>query len=78
MNDLPVFIKAGAIIPMQTPIEYTSQKGDGILELNIWFGKTKNNFTYYEDDGNTFKYQDGNYYKRNISWNPERKRNNLK
>lgn len=70
MNDLPVFIKAGAIIPMQTPLEYTSQKGDGVLELNIWFGETPNNFTYYEDDGNTFKYQDGNYYKRDINWNP--------
>lgn len=73
MNDLPVFIKAGAIIPMQTPVEYTSQKGDGILELNIWFGKNKNNFTYYEDDGSTFKYQDGSYYTRNISWDPQEK-----
>lgn len=70
MNDLPVFIKAGAIIPMQTPLEYTSQDGDGILEINIWYGKTPNSFTYYEDDGNTFKYQDGSYYKRNISWSP--------
>jgi alpha-glucosidase len=70
MDDLPVFIKAGAIIPMQSPIEYTSQKGDGILELNIWNGKNSNTFTYYEDDGNTFKYIDGSFYKRKIIWNP--------
>jgi len=70
VNDLPVFVRAGAIIPMQMPIEHTSQPSDGILRLNIWYGDNKNSFTYYEDDGNTFKYQNGDFYKRNIQWNP--------
>jgi hypothetical protein len=34
LTDLPVFIKAGAIIPMQNVIQSTSEKGDGILTVN--------------------------------------------
>jgi alpha-glucosidase len=70
LNDLPVFIKAGAIIPMQNIIQSTNEKGDGILELNVWYGKEANSFVYYEDDGLTYDYQKGVYYKREISFDP--------
>lgn len=69
-NDLPVFVQSGAIIPMQTPIEFTSQTGDGTLSLNIWNGENKTAFTYYEDDGISFKYETGDFYKRLICWDP--------
>jgi alpha-glucosidase len=70
LNDLPVFIKAGAIIPMQNVIQSTADKGDGMLHLNIWYGDISNNFTYYEDDGITYRYRQGAYYERIISFNP--------
>ena len=68
-NDLPVFVKSGAIIPMQTPVEYTSQPSDGILQVHIWYGKDNSKYTYYEDDGATFDYEKGSFYKREINWN---------
>ncbi|MGH2642446.1 MAG: glycoside hydrolase family 31 protein [Chitinophagaceae bacterium] len=73
LDNLPVFIKAGAIIPMQSVIESTAQKGNGILYLNIWYGKDSSSFTYYEDDGTTYNYEKGDYYKRLISFIPGNK-----
>jgi alpha-glucosidase len=70
LTDLPVFVKAGAIIPMQNVVQSTSEKGDGILELNVWYGKEASSFVYYEDDGSSYDYQKGDYYKRTISFDP--------
>ena len=73
LTDLPVFIKAGAIIPMQNVIQSTNEKGDGILEINIWYGSEASSFIYYEDDGSSYDYQEGVYYKREISFDPVKK-----
>jgi len=72
LTDLPVFIKAGAIIPMQNIIQSTNEKGDGILEINVWYGKQATRFVYYEDDGLTYDYERGDYYKREISFHPDK------
>src|SRR6185312_15307935 len=71
LNDLPVFIKAGAIIPMQNVVQTTTDKGNGILYLHVWYGNDGNSFTYYEDDGTTYQYEQGKYYLRNIHFNPQ-------
>ena len=55
---------------MQTPVQFVSQPSDGILQIHIWYGKEPGRFTYYEDDGTSFDYETGNYYKREISWDP--------
>ncbi|RYY31986.1 MAG: DUF5110 domain-containing protein, partial [Sphingobacteriaceae bacterium] len=73
LADLPVFAKAGAIIPMQSVVQSTNDKGDGILELHIWNGSEPTNFVYYEDDGVTYDNEQGVYHKRTISFNPEAK-----
>ncbi len=70
LRDLPVFIKGGAIIPMQNVIQSTADKGNGIMYLNIWYGDKPNRFDYYEDDGTTYQYEQGKYYERNIEFNP--------
>ncbi len=73
LTDLPVFIKAGAIIPMQHVIQSTSDSGDGILELHVWNGTGTGSFIYYEDDGSSYDYENGAYYKREISFEPQKK-----
>jgi alpha-glucosidase len=70
LSDLPVFVKAGSIIPMQSVIQYTAQAPDPILEIHVYKGDTPSSFLYYEDDGSTFAYQQGSYYKRLISYDP--------
>jgi len=73
LTSLPVFIRAGAIIPMQNVIQNTNEKGDGILVINIWQGKASTTFTYYEDDGLTYDYQQGVFHKRIISVDPKKR-----
>jgi len=70
LNDLPVFVKESAIIPMQSVIQSTKEKGDGILYVHIWKGKKANSFVYYEDDGNSYEYEKGAYYTRKINYDP--------
>jgi alpha-glucosidase len=70
LYDLPVFIKAGAIIPMQNVVQSTADKGDGVMYLNIWYGNDPNSFVYYEDDGTTYRNEQGDYYERAINYNP--------
>ncbi len=73
LTDLPVFVKAGAIIPMQNVIQSTNNKGDSILLLHIWNSNEPTEFVYYEDDGQTYNYQNGEYHKRIISFDPASK-----
>ncbi|WP_426581807.1 glycoside hydrolase family 31 protein [Mucilaginibacter sp. R-33] len=70
LTDLPVFVKAGSIVPMQSVVQSTNEKGDGILQIHIWNGREANSFIYYEDDGVSYDYEQGVYYKRVISFNP--------
>jgi alpha-glucosidase len=69
LTDLPVFVKAGSIIPMQSVVQSTNEPGDGILQIHIWNGREANSFVYYEDDGVSYDYEQGVYYKRVISFN---------
>ena len=45
LNDLPVFVRASGIIPMQSDIQYTAQKPSPTLELHIYNGAVPNTFT---------------------------------
>ncbi|MES2809445.1 MAG: glycoside hydrolase family 31 protein [Bacteroidota bacterium] len=73
LNDLPVFAKAGGIVPMQNIIQSTNERGDGILHIHIWNGDEPTEFVYYEDDGASYDYQSGQYYKRTISFDPQKR-----
>lgn len=68
LNDLPVFVKAGAIIPMQNKVKNTAESVDKILQLHIWKGDDKTEISYYEDDGITNDYLKGEFFKRKIAF----------
>jgi alpha-glucosidase len=70
LNDLPVFIKASGILPLQSPVQFTSQKPSPLLELHIYCGTEDNRFVYYEDDGLTYDFEKGSFYKRTIRFEP--------
>jgi alpha-glucosidase len=70
LDDLPAFVKEGACIPMQSVVQHTKEKGDGVLTIHVWKGKMRTFFTCYEDDGETYDYEKGNFLKRVIGYNP--------
>ena len=70
VSNPPVFVRAGAIIPMQSVVQNTKEKCDGILYLHVWKGEESGSFIYYEDDGETYAYEQGTFYKRTIIYDP--------
>ncbi len=71
LEKLPVFIKEGAIVPMQNNVQNLKEKGDGILYLHLYKGRNKTSFLLYEDDGTTFGYEKGQFAKRKIEYDPD-------
>ena len=67
---LPVYVKASSIIPMQSLVQSTSIAPTDTLLVHVYKGTTPNTFVYYEDDGKSFDYEKGMFYKRNIMYNP--------
>lgn len=60
LDILPMFVKAGSIIPGQPPMKYTDEKQLETITLNIFPGE-KGSFTLYEDDGKSLGYQQGDH-----------------
>lgn len=71
LDDLPVFVRGGSLIPMQEVIQSTADKGDGLLRLQVYYGQHPTDFCYYEDDGTTYHYEHGAYFKRMLYFNPD-------
>jgi alpha-glucosidase len=68
LQQLPVFVKGGSIVPMQSLIQNTTEKPSDTLVLHIYRGMQNNKFVYYEDDGETYNYENGDYYQREINY----------
>ena len=69
METLPVYIKGGAIIPMQSVVQSAKEMPFDTMYLHVYNGTANNTFTYYEDAGDGYEYSSGKYYKRNIIFN---------
>jgi alpha-glucosidase len=70
MQKLPVYVKESSIIPTQTLVQSTMIMPSDTLVLHIYKGAIANTFVYYEDDGKSFDYEKGDFYKRNITYDP--------
>ncbi|WP_195983736.1 carbohydrate-binding protein [Clostridium sp. D33t1_170424_F3] len=61
LEEIPVFVKSGAIVPMGPDVNYADEKPLDPLTLDI-YPKGKTSFTLYEDDGQSRKYITENAY----------------
>lgn len=73
LNKLPVFVKESSIIPMQSLVQSTSEKPTDTLVVHIYKGDINNKYVYYEDDGESYNYEKGDFYKRVITYDPKSK-----
>ena len=55
---MPVFVKAGSIIPFGPELQYTSEKPADTITLNIYTGADAS-FNLYEDEGTNYNYEKG-------------------
>ncbi|WP_420236798.1 glycoside hydrolase family 31 protein [Telmatobacter bradus] len=63
LGELPVFVRAGAILPMQPLTQSTSETPSGPLTLRVYLGSAAGGAEcagdLYQDDGHSFNYQQG-------------------
>jgi alpha-D-xyloside xylohydrolase len=64
---MPLFVKAGSIIPMGPFIQYSTEKTDP-LEIRIYPG-ADGKFTLYEDENDNYNYEKGVYSLIEFNWN---------
>jgi alpha-glucosidase len=57
LERMPLYVRAGAIIPMAPVMQYADERPLDQLTLRIWPGTGE--YTLYEDDGHTFEYRTG-------------------
>jgi alpha-glucosidase (family GH31 glycosyl hydrolase) len=66
LDEIPVYVRSGAIIPMQPEMRHTGERPVDPLILNIFPG-SKGSTRVYEDEGNTNGYKQGKYAWTGIS-----------
>jgi alpha-glucosidase len=60
-REVPVFARAGAIIPMQPLVQHTGETPDGPLQLHVWWPEAGGacGGALYDDDGHSLAHRDG-------------------
>jgi alpha-glucosidase len=58
LDEMPLYVRAGAIVPMQAVVQNTGETPDGPLLLRVYPGEDCSG-SLYEDDGHSLAYQKG-------------------
>ena len=66
-SDMPMFIKEGAIIPSQKVLDYTSEEAITQIDIDVFASGTESSFALYDDDGVSYDYENGAFFKQIIS-----------
>lgn len=76
LSIMPIYVRAGAIIPFDPIRQYTSQVVNETTTLKVFRG-ANGQFTLYEDDGVSQDYLKGKSYWTSITWNEKEKLLNI-
>ncbi len=68
LDRIPLYVRAGSILPMGPEIEYATQKPASPIELRIYAG-ADGSFDIYSDEDDTYAYEKGAYATVLIRWN---------
>jgi alpha-D-xyloside xylohydrolase len=66
IDTIPLFVKAGSILPIGSPVESTHDKQE--IEKVKVYGGADATFTLYQDDGVTYKYEQGDHQITRLHW----------
>lgn len=68
-NEIPLFVKAGSIIPMGKFIQSTNERSDTV-EIRVYPG-ADGQFSLYNDEGDNYNYEKGKYRVIPFKWNEQ-------
>jgi alpha-glucosidase (family GH31 glycosyl hydrolase) len=67
LETLPLYVRAGAILPLGPVKQYVNEKVDAPLSLTVYPG-ADGTFRLYEDDGSSFNYRKGEWMGIDMRW----------
>lgn len=73
LETMPIYVRAGSILPMGPVKQYTTESVDGPLSVQIYPG-ADGSFLLYEDDGSSFNYRQGEWMGIEIAWNESKRK----
>jgi alpha-glucosidase len=67
---IPLFVRAGAILPTRQAVQHTGEAPIDPLTFTVFPCPLQDSGAYYEDDGLTFAFEKGGYFRRSTNqWN---------
>ena len=66
-DELPLFVKAGSIMPWGPDVQYSTEKPWDNLEIRVYPG-ADGSFTLYEDNNDGYDYEKGEYTEIPFTW----------
>lgn len=72
INTMPIFVKSGSIVPLSEPLSYADEKGGHVSEIIVYDGQD-GEFNLYNDEGDNYSYEKGNYSVIHIKYNEKSK-----
>jgi alpha-glucosidase/alpha-D-xyloside xylohydrolase len=73
LGTLPLFARAGTILPLDPPRQYVAQGTDEPTTIRVYAGRD-GEFRWYEDDGRTLDYQKGQFAWTRLKWDDRARR----
>jgi alpha-glucosidase (family GH31 glycosyl hydrolase) len=70
LDRMPLFVRAGSILPLAPDMSYSDQKPVDPLILDVYAGKAAS-FRLYEDDGTSLDYRQGAYAWTPLAYTPD-------
>lgn len=67
LDTIPLFVRAGSIIPFGPVLQYSTEKSADPVELRVYPG-ADGAFTLYEDEGDGYRYEDEVYSTIPMTW----------
>lgn len=68
IETIPLYVKAGSIVPMGPFLQYATEKAADPIELRIYPG-ANGRFVLYEDANDNYNYEKGEYATIEFEWN---------
>ncbi len=68
IDQIPLFVRAGSIVPMGTVLQYAGERPENNIEIRIYPGRN-GKFTLYEDENDNYNYEKGAFATITFSWN---------
>jgi alpha-D-xyloside xylohydrolase len=67
LDAIPVFARAGAVVPMSPAMQYVDEVRDAPYEIRVYCG-ADGSFPLYEDEGDNYNYERGRFSVVMLNW----------